>query len=180
MRHKGTFRKLGSHRVGIFHRMLEPKLDSSVVDESRAPTIVPSAASVSDFEKDPDARRSERGATSDGEELAPEVAPIVEDVEVENENEKPVALARSPTATSHAGASMRQTQTREDGTEYPTGVKLGLITLALCLSVFLMALDNSIIATAIPKITDQFHSLPDVGWYGSGTFSWSFRYLSHL
>ncbi|KAK3496013.1 major facilitator superfamily-domain-containing protein [Neurospora crassa] len=56
---------------------------------------------------------------------------------------------------------------REDGVEYPTGLKLGLITIALCLSVFLMALDNSIIATAIPKITDQFHSLPDVGWYGS-------------
>jgi MFS family permease len=30
-----------------------------------------------------------------------------------------------------------------------------------------MALDNSIIATAIPRITDQFHSLGDVGWYGS-------------
>ncbi|KAJ4400533.1 MFS sugar transporter [Neurospora sp. IMI 360204] len=56
---------------------------------------------------------------------------------------------------------------REDGVEYPTGLKLGLITIALCLSVFLMALDNSIIATAIPKITDQFHSLQDVGWYGS-------------
>jgi hypothetical protein len=30
--------------------------------------------------------------------------------------------------------------TREDGTEYPTGLKLGLIALALCLSVFLVAL----------------------------------------
>ena len=30
-----------------------------------------------------------------------------------------------------------------------------------------MEQDNTIIATAIPKITDQFHSLPDVGWYGS-------------
>lgn len=29
---------------------------------------------------------------------------------------------------------------REDGIEYPTGIKLGLIVLALCLSVFLMAL----------------------------------------
>lgn len=46
---------------------------------------------------------------------------------------------------------------------YPTGLRLALITIALCLSVFLMALDNSIIATAIPKITDQFNSLPDVG-----------------
>jgi hypothetical protein len=28
-------------------------------------------------------------------------------------------------------------------------------------------LDNTIIATAIPRITDDFHSLKDVGWYGS-------------
>ncbi|GFG26227.1 hypothetical protein IFM61606_06200 [Aspergillus udagawae] len=54
-----------------------------------------------------------------------------------------------------------------EGVKYPTGSKLGLVTLALCLSVFLMALENTIIATAIPKITDQFHSLPDVRWYGS-------------
>ena len=30
-----------------------------------------------------------------------------------------------------------------------------------------MALDNTIIATAIPKITDQFKSIDDVAWYGS-------------
>ncbi|KAJ7735138.1 putative efflux pump antibiotic resistance protein [Mycena maculata] len=54
-----------------------------------------------------------------------------------------------------------------DEIEYPTGLRLGLVTLALCLSVFLVALDNTIIATAIPKITDQFNSLDDVGWYGS-------------
>ncbi|KAJ7197954.1 major facilitator superfamily domain-containing protein [Mycena pura] len=51
--------------------------------------------------------------------------------------------------------------------DYPKGLKLALITLALCLSVFLFALDNTIIATAIPHITDQFQSLDDVGWYGS-------------
>ncbi|KAJ5804551.1 uncharacterized protein N7518_000854 [Penicillium psychrosexuale] len=57
--------------------------------------------------------------------------------------------------------------TAREVTERPTGPKLALITLALCLGVFLVALDNSIIATAIPKITGQFHSLNDVGWYGS-------------
>ncbi|KAJ7197976.1 major facilitator superfamily domain-containing protein [Mycena pura] len=56
--------------------------------------------------------------------------------------------------------------TAEEG-DYPKGLKLVLISLALCLSVFLFALDNTIIATAIPHITDQFHSLDDVGWYGS-------------
>ncbi|KAF2121675.1 major facilitator superfamily domain-containing protein [Lophiotrema nucula] len=58
---------------------------------------------------------------------------------------------------------------QDDGevTEYPSKAKLTIITTALCLAVFLMALDNAIIATAIPRITEQFHSLTDVGWYGS-------------
>jgi len=62
-----------------------------------------------------------------------------------------------------AQVELNRIMTSGEGVEYPTGMKLGLISMALCLSVFLMALDNSIIATAIPKITDQFHSLPDVG-----------------
>lgn len=50
---------------------------------------------------------------------------------------------------------------------YPSGFKFGLIITAICLVVFLVALDQTIIATAIPKITDQFNSINDVGWYGS-------------
>ncbi|KAJ5949387.1 hypothetical protein N7454_000971 [Penicillium verhagenii] len=34
-------------------------------------------------------------------------------------------------------------------------------------TLFLVALDRTIIATAIPRITDEFHSLGDIGWYGS-------------
>lgn len=41
------------------------------------------------------------------------------------------------------------------------------IMFGLCLSVFCVALDNTIIATAIPRITDDFRALQDVGWYGS-------------
>ena len=55
----------------------------------------------------------------------------------------------------------------DDDVVYPTGLKFVVITIALCLSVFLVALDNTIIATAIPKITDHFKALGDVGWYGS-------------
>jgi hypothetical protein len=58
-------------------------------------------------------------------------------------------------------------QSPVDEIEYPTKWKLTLITIALCLSVFCMALDNTIIATAIPKITDQFHALDDIGWFVS-------------
>ncbi|KAK8044769.1 hypothetical protein PG993_004793 [Apiospora rasikravindrae] len=49
----------------------------------------------------------------------------------------------------------------------PMGPKLYVITLALMLGVFCVALDNNIIAVAIPRITDEFNSLPDIGWYGS-------------
>lgn len=78
----------------------------------------------------------------------------------------PHAIAKVASTT--ASSALHRVDTRPDGSEYPSGLKLGLITLALCLGVFLMALDNSIIATAIPHITDQFNSLDDVGWYGSG------------
>ncbi|KAF7592084.1 hypothetical protein BBP40_000689 [Aspergillus hancockii] len=50
---------------------------------------------------------------------------------------------------------------------YPGSWKLGLITIGLCLSIFCLSLDNTILSTAIPRITDEFKSLEDVGWYGS-------------
>lgn len=50
-------------------------------------------------------------------------------------------------------------QEEEDNTEYPKSVQLALITVALCLSVFCMAIDNTIISTAIPRITDEFDSI---------------------
>jgi predicted MFS family arabinose efflux permease len=51
--------------------------------------------------------------------------------------------------------------------KYPRGFKFAIIMIGLCLSAFCIALDNTIIATAIPRITDDFHTLQDVGWYGS-------------
>ncbi|KAI8665383.1 MFS domain-containing protein [Fusarium sp. Ph1] len=50
---------------------------------------------------------------------------------------------------------------------YPTGFAFGMTLFALFISLFCVALDSTIIATAIPRITDQFHALQDVGWYGS-------------
>ncbi|KAK3168518.1 hypothetical protein OEA41_004966 [Lepraria neglecta] len=54
--------------------------------------------------------------------------------------------------------------------DYPHAFKLAFIVVALVLSIFLVALDMTIVATAIPRITDEFHSLNDVGWYGSAFF----------
>lgn len=51
--------------------------------------------------------------------------------------------------------------------QYPGKAKLILIALSLSLCMFLVGLDNTIISSAIPKITDDFHALEDVGWYAS-------------
>ncbi|CAP96139.1 dynein heavy chain [Penicillium rubens] len=54
--------------------------------------------------------------------------------------------------------------------EYIKGLRLFLIMLTIFMSTLLAALEIGIIATAIPGITDDFHRLDDVGWYGSATF----------
>jgi len=51
--------------------------------------------------------------------------------------------------------------------EYPAFARVVAIMLCLYLCVFIVALDRTIIGTAIPAITDDFKSLGDVGWYGS-------------
>ncbi|KAF4966565.1 hypothetical protein FSARC_5807 [Fusarium sarcochroum] len=54
--------------------------------------------------------------------------------------------------------------------EYPTGINMFFIVLALVMAVFLFSLDLTIVATAIPKITDEFKGLDKVGWYGAAFF----------
>jgi hypothetical protein len=82
---------------------------------------------------------------------------------------------------SEKGASERETPEPDVNTdvfpnpsdeepEYPHGLKLALLLFSLCLACFLVALDQTIIATAIPKITDHFKSVQDIGWYGSAYF----------
>ncbi|KAF9061302.1 MFS general substrate transporter [Rhodocollybia butyracea] len=51
--------------------------------------------------------------------------------------------------------------------EYASGARLALITLGVCLGLFVVALDTSIVSTVTPTITTVFDSLGDVGWYGS-------------
>ncbi|CAG8952776.1 hypothetical protein HYFRA_00009021 [Hymenoscyphus fraxineus] len=73
--------------------------------------------------------------------------------------------------------------------DYLKGWRLGAVGTSIVLSMFLASLDlvtkfpftggktryadetlKTIIATAIPQITDDFHSLSDVGWYASALF----------
>ncbi|EXF75537.1 efflux pump [Colletotrichum fioriniae PJ7] len=51
--------------------------------------------------------------------------------------------------------------------KYLSGAKLWVVITCVIVVAWLMFLDSSIIVTAIPAITDEFHSLQDIGWYGS-------------
>jgi hypothetical protein len=51
---------------------------------------------------------------------------------------------------------------QEDDSQYPTGLTLILIITSLCLSVFLVALDQTIIAPALGAITTEFQSTKDI------------------
>ncbi|KAF5011385.1 hypothetical protein FDECE_2496 [Fusarium decemcellulare] len=55
----------------------------------------------------------------------------------------------------------------EEEEKYLHGLPLVFMALSLMVGVLTIALDNSIISTAIPKITSDFNSLSDVAWYGS-------------
>ena len=96
--------------------------------------------------------------------------------ELEAPTAVPTPMARSTTNSLHSNDEKEKQP--QDGTAleqvessmYPGPMKLIPILLAICLSIFLVALDMTIVATAIPRITDEFHSLNDVGWYGSAFF----------
>jgi EmrB/QacA subfamily drug resistance transporter len=109
----------------------------------------PAAASLADEKTQPTATSTapeSRSQSHDGEVTAAEKDTNVEGAATKKQGEE---------------------EEEEDETEYPKSMQLALISIALCLSVFCMALDNTIITTAIPRITDQFKAINDVGWYGS-------------
>ncbi|KAK2028471.1 major facilitator superfamily transporter [Colletotrichum zoysiae] len=66
----------------------------------------------------------------------------------------------------HHDASQSTTRPTATADDLP-GWKVFVIWLAVALGVLCTFLDEGIIATAIPRITDDFGSLADVGWYGS-------------
>lgn len=89
---------------------------------------------------------------------------MVEDKEISvTTNAAPV----SPPSTASTIVDEKPTPAQQDDIEYPPTKKVVVILAGLFVSVFLVALDRTIIGTAIPTITNEFNSLNDVGWYAS-------------
>ncbi|KAL9106893.1 MAG: hypothetical protein Q9227_008141 [Pyrenula ochraceoflavens] len=85
----------------------------------------------------------------------------------EKENERvdnaldAVAKETQPEPPKEEPLNLAKTRSEE---QYPSLLIAAPSILSLYLCAFLVALDRTIIATAIPRITDDFHSLGDVGW----------------
>ncbi|CAN8097747.1 unnamed protein product [Discula destructiva] len=97
---------------------------------------------------------------------APSTAP---DATIHNKDEKTAGDINGNTTDDDEKAT-EVVQDKAANEEFPTGPRLFFIVIALVLSIFLVALDMTIVATAIPKITDEFHGLSDVSWYSSAFF----------
>ncbi|KAL6706129.1 hypothetical protein ACN47E_006045 [Coniothyrium glycines] len=71
-----------------------------------------------------------------------------------------------PESPVSSGASEQQGE-QADTPVYPSAAKTALIMVSLYISIFLVALDRTIMGPAIPAITNEFNSIGDIGWYGS-------------
>jgi MFS family permease len=54
-----------------------------------------------------------------------------------------------------------------DGEMQLSGVRIWSVVGGLGLTAFFMGMSGSIVSTAVPRITNYFHSIADIGWYGS-------------
>lgn len=76
--------------------------------------------------------------------------------------ENEVAVAEVSESTTH-----EEVQETEDTSKYVKFSSVVLISIVLCLATLCVAVDNTIISTAVPRITHDFHSIDDVGWYAA-------------
>ncbi|KLO81625.1 aflatoxin efflux pump AFLT [Fusarium fujikuroi] len=55
----------------------------------------------------------------------------------------------------------------EENIVYPTGPKLWSTMASMAIACFLSGLDLTIVAVAVPSITDEFQTIADIGWYSA-------------
>ncbi|KAI1323797.1 MFS toxin efflux pump [Xylariaceae sp. FL0255] len=73
----------------------------------------------------------------------------------------------APAAMNNAPPRREDDEDEDDEPDYLQPRELIPVFLAMSLGIFILGLDNTIIGTATPTITNEFHSLADFGWYGS-------------
>ncbi|KAK0544155.1 hypothetical protein OC846_006165 [Tilletia horrida] len=86
-------------------------------------------------------------------------------IDVEKQLRSPGSLSDEKKVLGESASAVQPAPS--SASEYPTGAKFALINLACAVFIFLVAIDQTIVSTAVPIITNKFNSFQDVGWYGS-------------
>jgi MFS family permease len=79
----------------------------------------------------------------------------------------------TPSPATDPGHPQEQLEVEErnptDDRVYPSGTQLYLVTTSMILTLFLTGLDLTIVAPCVPSLTNEFHTIADIGWYSSVT-----------
>lgn len=102
-------------------------------------------------------------------------SPNASDLEKRGDNLKTSTTSSNPDGESNdqqneearEAPSIPTAATQNKEPEYAHDFKLFNILAAVTLVCFLMLLDGTIVVAAAPRITDDFNSLDDIGWYGA-------------
>lgn len=54
-----------------------------------------------------------------------------------------------------------------DETTYPSGIKLWMAVISVCMVSLIVGLDLTIVAATVPSLTNYFKTVRDIGWYSS-------------
>ncbi|VZH89276.1 unnamed protein product, partial [Fusarium fujikuroi] len=89
--------------------------------------------------------------------------------------ERPLASTGASEVNGDSTAQSRPTSTLEieeprddeENIVYPTGPKLWSTMASMAIACFLSGLDLTIVAVAVPSITDEFQTIADIGWYSA-------------
>ncbi|KAI0449644.1 putative MFS multidrug transporter [Xylaria acuta] len=85
---------------------------------------------------------------------------------IQEENARVAGSGTAPAAPETAANPISNDDFGREDEEYISGYKLFAALIGIISGFFIVLLDFSIISTAIPYITSDFHRLQDVGWYG--------------
>lgn len=144
-------------------------------DKLSSPSKADEETSTTDNQETSDVKKAlDRGMSEVAEEEAghfPESEKELERrLDVPAQDARSISSQASPPKDMQALSPKQSALSRIRSADLPKSFALAMIVVALFISMFLVALDMTIIGTAIPRITDQFKSLDDIGWYGSAFF----------
>lgn len=77
------------------------------------------------------------------------------------------SLSPLPTAADAGIPSINDNEEPKALSETKPAWAVLLVATGILMSLFLVALDRTILSTAVPEITNEFNSFDDFGWYGS-------------